>query len=111
MNRRMNRPATAGTAPTGRALICASVLFSSCCYAAPGEEIERALEREERLRSAGVVQFTFDKDFKVRGWRVLPNVYFGQAKIANEWGIGFLIEQDGYAYGINNERLSFVMRF
>ena len=89
-------------------LIAGSMAASACSFAAG---IESEADKKRLLESHGIVQYRFDDDFKIRGWRLTPQVYFGQAKIAKEWGIGLMVERPGYAYGINNERLSVIMHF
>jgi hypothetical protein len=90
--------------------LCSATLFLICpCGHAALLEKERG--KNQALESYGIVQYKFDDDFKIRGWRLTPHLYFGQAKIASQWGIGFMVERPRYAYGINNERLSIVVRF
>ena len=86
-------------------------MVSACCFAADTTGTEGGANMAHFFESHGIVQYKFDDDFKIRGWRLLPHVYFGQAKIAKEWGIGLLVEKQGYAYGINNERISVILRF
>lgn len=90
----------------GTALAFLSAVIGSYCYAAPPGE-----EETIDVFSTQIVRYKIDSEFKVRGWKMSPNLYLGQAKIGGEWGLGFLIDEGRYAYGLNNERVSFIMRF
>ena len=52
-----------------------------------------------------------DANFQVRGWKLSEDFYIGQTKIAGKWGVGLLVDKGNYAYGFNNEQVSFVKRF
>lgn len=105
----VNRKASirGGWAP-GTALLLAATLFATCGQAS-GSEDERFTDR--LMRMAGMVGYDFDGGFQVRGWKVLPKVYVGPTKLANEWGVGVLVRGEKYAWGINSERLSFIVRW
>ena len=58
-----------------------------------------------------VKQFKVKKHMKVRGFEVSENIYFGQTKIAKEWGYGLVIDKGSYAYGISNQGAAFYKEF
>lgn len=60
---------------------------------------------------SGLKRLKIDADFQVRGWMVSDDFYIGQTKIAGKWGVGLLVDRGNYAYGFNNEQVSFVKRF
>ncbi|MBK9130757.1 MAG: hypothetical protein IPM20_03810 [Gammaproteobacteria bacterium] len=72
---------------------------------------ERADEDSLELGSTRLIRYSVDNNFKVRGWKLSPEIYFGNAKINGEWGVGLLVDKGGYAYGINNTQASFMWRF
>lgn len=90
----------------GTAVAFLSVFISSHCFAGPPGQ-EETIE----LFSTKLIRYKVHNHFKVRGWKLGPEVYLGQAKVGGEWGLGFLVDRGQYAYGFNNERVSFIMRF
>lgn len=61
--------------------------------------------------NSGLKRVKIDTDFQVRGWKLAEDFYIGQTKIAGKWGVGLLVDKGNYAYGFNNEQVSFVKRF
>jgi hypothetical protein len=53
----------------------------------------------------------YSRDFKIRGWKVAEGVYWGQAKIAGEYGVGLVVDRKGYSWGVNNRGIGFFKRF
>lgn len=90
----------------GTAVALLALVSSSLCLAAPFGQ-----EETVELFSTKLVRYKIHNHFKVRGWKLGPEVYLGQAKVGGEWGLGFLVDRGRYAYGLNNERVSFIMRF
>lgn len=72
---------------------------------------ERTDEDSVELGSTRLIRYTVDNNFKVRGWKLSPEIYFGNAKINGEWGVGLLVDKGDYAYGFNNTQASFMWRF
>ncbi len=53
---------------------------------------------------AGIERKRLRAGMKVRGWRVkqVPNLYFGQARVARKWGLGLVMEHGSMAFGMNH---------
>lgn len=60
---------------------------------------------------AGIERKRFLNDIRVRGWQVADRVYFGQAKVGDEWGIGFVFENGNTVYGLNNRGIQVTRQF
>jgi len=58
-----------------------------------------------------LVAFRADSSLRVRGWKLGSEVYFGQARVGDRWGLGFVIDKSDYAYGLNNRGISIVRKF
>ena len=58
-----------------------------------------------------IVRIKANRTLRIRGWQLKENVFFGQAKVANQWGIGLLINKRTYQYGINNRGIAFLKKF
>ena len=56
-------------------------------------------------------QHRFSDNLRVRGWQVAQNLYFGQAKVADKWGIGLLLKKDSIVYGVNHRGLQITRQF
>lgn len=59
----------------------------------------------------GLVRFKADRAMRVRGWEVRDNIYFGQAKVGEKWGVGVVFDRGSHYYGINNRGVSFLKKF
>lgn len=93
-----------------------SALIVCCCISmAPvrseAASNERGDEDSVELGSTKLIRYKIDNNFKVRGWKLSPEIYFGNAKINGEWGVGLLIDKGDYVYGFNNTQASFMWRF
>jgi hypothetical protein len=53
----------------------------------------------------------FSDNLRVRGWRVAQDLYFGQAKVADRWGIGLLLKKDKVVYGVNHRGVQITRQF
>jgi len=53
----------------------------------------------------------YSRDFKIKGWQVYENIYFGQAKIAGENGPGLVVEKEGYSWGFNHRGAELLIKF
>jgi len=71
----------------------------------------RLIIKSKRSYPFGLVRFKVGKAFRVRGWEIRENLYFGQAKIGGEWGAGFVWDRGDHYYGLNNRGLSYLKRF
>ncbi len=60
---------------------------------------------------AGLKEYRFNKQLKMRGWRLTPGMYLGQAKVAGKWGPGLVLDRGSHAYAINHRSISFSIRF
>ncbi len=38
----------------------------------------------------------------VRGWQLADRAYFGQARVGDKWGLGFVFERGDTVYGVNH---------
>lgn len=93
---------------SGSLIICCCIfLFPAKSEAASGDDDEDSIE----LGSTTVIRYKIDNDFKVRGWKVSPQVYIGNTKVNGEWGVGLLVDKGEFAYGLNNSQASFMWRF
>jgi hypothetical protein len=53
----------------------------------------------------------YSRNFKIKGWLVYEDIYFGQAKIAGENGPGLVIEKEGYSWGFNHQGAELLIKF
>lgn len=60
---------------------------------------------------AGIERKRFLNDIRVRGWQVADRVYFGQARVGDEWGVGFVFENGNTVYGLNNRGIQVTRQF
>lgn len=60
---------------------------------------------------AGVFKYKINDNFTVRGWRLTPNVYFGQTKAFGNTGYGLLVDEGQYAYGLIDQKISILKSF
>lgn len=86
---------------------CCVVLIPANAEAASSNDDEDSIE----LGSTKVIRYKIDNNFRVRGWKLSPEVYFGNTKVNGKWGLGLLVDKGGYAYGLNNSQASFMWRF
>jgi hypothetical protein len=84
-----------------------SLFLGNICHA------ESVARKEAGLTDdfSGLKRLKVDADFQVRGWQLADDFYIGQTKIAGKWGVGLLVDRGNYAYGFNNEQVSFLKRF
>lgn len=50
-------------------------------------------------------------DFKVQGWAITPNIHFGQARIADETGIGIVVDQGRHQWGFSDKGVAYHFQF
>lgn len=96
-------------------LVLSSLLIACVCASfVPVKARAASLDDEEEtidLHSVQIVRYKVDKNFRVRGWKLSPEVYFGNAKVNGEWGLGLLVDKGDFVYGLNNTQASFMWRF
>jgi hypothetical protein len=86
-------------------LVCSLVtLFAnnSTVYAVEGFKLKQ---------SKSIKVMKFSKNLKVRGFQISEGVYFGQAKVAGKYGLGFVVDKKVYSWGVNNRGISIAKRF
>ena len=88
-----------------------SLLIGNACCAAALNSVLALADQDLAQNSNSFQKIRFGGEFEVRGWKVAEDFYVGQAKIAGKWGIGLLVDKGDYAYGLNNEQVSFMKRF
>ena len=95
--------------PLFAGLLLASMLFaSSTLFAADSEEPD---DVNEHRNNRDWTEFRFNDGMRVRGMEIGDRMYFGQAKVGGQWGLGIVIDRGEYAYGANNRGLSIMKRF
>ncbi len=62
-------------------------------------------------RIAGIQRKNIAKDLRIRGWEISDRLYFGQAKVADKWGLGVVYERGDMFYGINHRGIQVMKRF
>jgi hypothetical protein len=121
--------------PAVRALLCA-VLPLATAQAQEGEVYTYPLESDTGIPAAPVITgpmapdllpdnevFRFETrdkfydkrkysdDFRMKGIKISPNVYFGEAKIAGEKGPGIVVEQGDWFWGFNHQGAEILLKF
>ncbi len=61
-------------------------------------------------RLKGIERRRYSGSLRVRGWAIADSVYFGQAKVANQWGLGFVYENKDTYYGVNHRGIHVMRR-
>jgi hypothetical protein len=64
-----------------------------------------------RFSAGDFTRMRVSPQLRVRGWKLSNKVYFGQAKVGNRWGVGFLVEHKDYVYGVNHRGIQLLRRF
>lgn len=95
-------------------LVLSLILIS--CAAGAEESLVRTAAQDVRYDfdsslPAGLERKRFTDDIRVRGWKVADRVYFGQAKVADEWGVGFVFQDGNTVYGLNNRGIQVTRQF
>ncbi len=92
-----------------------SFLILCCCIFLAPAKSEAASENDQEdsieVGSTKLIRYKVDNNFKVRGWKLSPEIYFGNTKVNGHWGLGLLVDKGNYAYGLNNTQASFLWRF
>ena len=64
----------------------------------------------EQMKAGGFERRKISKDFRIRGWQIGQNTYFGQTKVDDHWGVGFVFEKGDIAYGMNHRGIQFTRK-
>jgi len=64
-----------------------------------------------RFSAGDFTRMRVSPQLRMRGWKLSNKVYFGQAKVGNRWGVGFLVEHKDYVYGVNHRGIQLMRRF
>ena len=62
------------------------------------------------MKAGGFERRKISKDFRIRGWQIGQNTYFGQTKVDDHWGVGFVFEKGDIAYGMNHRGIQFTRK-
>jgi len=87
-------------------LMALSFLIAKQCQAA--ESLNFKLHEKSY---AGIDKHKINSNFSVRGWKLTPNVYFGQTRTFGNTGYGLLIDTGDYAYGLIDHKISILKSF
>jgi hypothetical protein len=102
------------TADTGGMRFKSSLSFDTYPALSQSVRLQETTSSEMRFRDgggAGLRYLRLTKGLRIRGWEVRDNFYFGHTKVANRWGLGFLIKHRGIVYGINNMGVQILKQF
>jgi len=59
--------------------------------------------KTKKIRPLGIQQLKVDKSLRVRGWEVKDDFYVGQTRVGKKWGLGMMMTDGNFAYGLNNK--------
>jgi hypothetical protein len=102
------------TIPRTIRICCISLgLLVFCCLLSPDIRAVTPEEQEDsiELGSISIIRYKVNGDFKVRGWKLSPQVYFGNAKVNGKWGVGLLVDKGTYVFGLNNSQATILIRY
>lgn len=82
--------------------------FSCCAF-----DYNKMLDKmdDDADTNSSIVRLKFQGGMKVRGWEVGEKRYFGQTKIAGQWGLGLVVSNGNTTYGVNNKGFSIIKSF
>lgn len=60
---------------------------------------------------AGLESRKITSEFRIRGFEVASNVYVGQTKVADSWGLGVVYERGDTYFGMNHRGIQVMKRF
>lgn len=94
-------------------LLALSFLIQNQCQAAESFDADSRKNDFTSLESgyAGIYKHKINSNFSVRGWRLTPNIYFGQTKAPGNTGYGLLVDKGDYAYGLIDQQISILKSF
>jgi len=87
-------------------LLVLSFFIHNQCQAA-----ESSAAKSQEHSYAGIYKHKINSNFSVRGWRLTPNIYFGQTKTFGDTGYGLLVDKGEYAYGLIDQKISILKSF
>jgi hypothetical protein len=64
--------------------------------------------KQKKIRLLGVQQLKVDKSLRVRGWEVKDDFYVGQTRVGKKWGLGMMMTDGNFAYGLNNKGVGMI---
>ena len=64
----------------------------------------------DEVKLGGFERIKLGNDLKVRGWRI-GKTYIGQTRVADHWGLGFVVTHGDTVYGVNHRGFQFLRRF
>lgn len=67
--------------------------------------------RFEKQRMGGIQRLKLPGNVRMRGWQLSQKMYFGQAKVADHWGLGIVYQHKNNIYGFNNKGFQFTKQF
>jgi len=59
--------------------------------------------KKHKIYALGLQRLKIDKSMRVRGWEIKDNLYFGQTRVGSKWGVGMMMNDGNFAYGVNNK--------
>jgi len=59
--------------------------------------------KKNKLYPFGLQRLKVDKTMRVRGWEIKEDIYFGQTRVGSKWGVGMMMNDGNFAYGVNNK--------
>lgn len=62
-------------------------------------------------RLGGFERKKLTSNINVRGWKISNSLYFGQARVAKKWGLGFVLERDNTVYVLSHRGIQVSKRF
>ena len=64
--------------------------------------------KSRKIYPYGYQQLKLDKSMRVRGWKVKDQFYVGQTRVGKKWGLGMMMTQGNFAYGLNNKGVGMI---
>jgi hypothetical protein len=88
-------------------------LFIFSCLLSPASPAVTSEDQEDSidLGSISIIRYKVNSDFKVRGWKLAPAVYFGNAKVNGKWGVGLIVDRRSYVFGLTNSQATILIRY
>ena len=99
------------------ALASAHVLADGPGARAPGLRTTGMLDVRFRFKRQELAGFETDRlqnrleTIEVRGWRVAQNAWFGQTRVAQHSGVGFVLQNGNTIYQLNNRGIQVTRYF
>ena len=59
--------------------------------------------QSRKVHALGLQRIKIDKSLRMRGWELKDDLYFGQTRVGSNWGIGMMMTDGDFAYGLNNK--------